>query len=80
MAKCKARMVIESENAALVEQTIMADNPEYVRTVVEQGRVIVYVEAANPGSMLATLDDLLVNLKVAVDLLDDSVILEGQED
>ncbi len=80
MARCKARMVIEAENAVNVEKAIAADNPSYVQTYVEDGKVIVYMEAESPGSMLATLDDLLVNLKVADELLEGHGTIEGQED
>jgi len=80
VARCKARMVIKAENAAIIEKAIAADNPEYVRTWVEGDMVIVETEADSTGSMLATLDDLLVNLKVADELLEGHGTIEGQED
>lgn len=80
MARCKARMVIEAENAANVEKAIAADNPSYVQTYVEDGKVLIFTEAESTGSMLATLDDLLVNLKVADELLGGHGTIEGQED
>ncbi|WP_424357094.1 KEOPS complex subunit Pcc1 [Methanocella sp. MCL-LM] len=80
MARCKAHMVVEAENARMVEKAIVADNPSYVRTRVEGNKVIIEVESDTAGSMLATLDDLLVNLKVADELLEGQGTIEGQED
>lgn len=80
MARCKARMVIEAENASMVEKALIADNPSYVHTHVEGNKVIIEVESDTAGSMLATLDDLLVNLKVADELLEGQGTVEGQED
>ncbi len=80
MARCKARLVIEAENAGFLEQAIAADNKGFVEASVEDGRLIAIVEAESVGSMLSTLDDLLVNLKVADEILRGHGILEGQED
>lgn len=80
MARCKARMIIEAESATIIEKAIAADNPDYVRTFVEGNKVIIDVESDSTGSMLATLDDLLVNLKVADELLEGHGTIEGQED
>lgn len=70
MARCKARLVIETENAEKVERSIAADNPGYVQTFAEDGKVIAFIEAGTVGSMLATLDDLLVNLRIAGEMID----------
>ncbi len=69
MARCKARLLIEAENATIIEKAIAADNPGYVHTTVEGNRVLVDIEANSTGSMLTTLDDLLVNIKVANDVI-----------
>ncbi len=73
-------MVIEAENAAIVEKAIVADNPQYVRSSAEGNIVTIEVETDSIGSMLATLDDLLVNLKVAGEMLEGHGPIEGQED
>ncbi len=80
MAKCRARMVIEAENARLLERSVAADNPGYVEAYAEGDRLIALVEADSTGSMLSTLDDLLVNLKVADQVLSGHGTIEGQED
>lgn len=80
MAKCRARMVVEAEDPRLLERAIAADNTGYVRTHVEGGRLVALVEADSTGSLLATLDDLLVNLKVADQILSGRGTIEGQED
>lgn len=80
MARCKARLVVEAENAGFLERAIAADNKGFVEASVEDGHLIAIVEAESVGSMLSTLDDLLVNLKVADEILRGHGILEGQED
>jgi hypothetical protein len=73
-------MVIEAGNADILGQAVAADNQGYVQAFVEDGRLIAFVEADSVGSMLATLDDLLVNLKVADEVLGGHGAIEGQED
>jgi hypothetical protein len=73
-------MVIEAENARFLERAIAADNKGFVEAFVENGRLVASVEADSVGSMLATLDDLLVNLKVADEILGGHGIVEGLED
>jgi len=80
VAKCKARLVIEAENARFLEQAISADNTGYVKAFMEDGRLVAFIESESVGSMLSTLDDLLVNLKVADDILGGHGTIEGQED
>ena len=69
MAKCKARMAIESCNAEFISRSLTADDIGYVKTHYEGGKVVAEVEVDSIGSMLSTLDDLLVNAKVANDIL-----------
>ena len=80
MAKCKARLVVEAENARLLIQSVAADNQEYVRAYEEDGRMVALAEADSVGTLLATLDDLLVNLKVAGEILGGHGAIDGQED
>jgi hypothetical protein len=80
VARCKARLVIEAENAGFLERAIAADNKGFVEAFVEDSRLIAIVEAESVGSMLSTLDDLLVNLKVADEVLRGHGTKEGMED
>lgn len=80
MARCNARLVIEAENAGFLEQSIAADNKGFVDARVEDGRLVACIRTDSVGSLLTTLDDLLVNLKVADDILGGHGIKEGQED
>jgi tRNA threonylcarbamoyladenosine modification (KEOPS) complex Pcc1 subunit len=73
-------MVIEAEKAAFLEQAIAADNKGFVEASVEDHRLVAVIEADSVGSMLATLDDLLVNLKVADEILGGHGTTEGLED
>ena len=69
MVTCKARMAIESCDAKVLAKSISADNLSYAKTRHEGGSVITDIEADSVGSLLATLDDILVNLKVANDVI-----------
>lgn len=69
MVACKARLSIESCDARSLAKSICADNLPYVKTRYEGGFVVTDVEVDSVGSMLVTLDDILVNLKVANDVL-----------
>ena len=80
MARCRARLVIEAENPGFLERSVAADNEGFVEARIEDGRLVACIEADSVGSLLATLDDLLVNLKVADDILGGHGTKEGQED
>jgi hypothetical protein len=69
MAKCKARLAVESCNAKLISQSVSVDNLPYVKTHYEGGFIITDIAVDSVGSMLVTLDDILVNMKVANDVL-----------
>jgi hypothetical protein len=80
VARCKARLVVEAENVGLLERSIAADNKGFVEAFAGDGRLVAIIEAESVGSMLTTLDDLLVNLKVADEILRGHGIVDGQED
>ena len=69
MVTCKARLSVESCDAKVLAKSISADNVSYVKTRYEGGAVITDIEVDSVGSLLVTLDDILVNLKVANDVL-----------
>ena len=69
MVTCKARLAIESCDAKVLAKSISADNLSYAKTRYEGGSVITDIGADSVGSLLATLDDILVNLKVANDVI-----------
>jgi hypothetical protein len=69
MVTCKARLSIDSCDARLLASAISADNLPFIKTRYEGGSVVTDIEVDSVGSMLVTLDDILVNLKVANDVL-----------
>ncbi len=69
MVKCKARLSVESCDSEFIAKAIGADNLPYVKTRFEGGFVVTDVEVGSIGSLLVTLDDILVNIKVANDML-----------
>mgnify|MGYP005837087857 CR=1 FL=1 len=79
MVKCKARMIIETDKAGLAARAISVDNLDYVKTYPEPGKVVTEVEVNSVGSLLSTLDDLLVNLKVVDDVLCGHELVRDEE-
>lgn len=69
MVKCKARLSVESCDSEFIAKAVSADNLPYVKTHFEGGFVVTEVEVDSVGSMLVTLDDILVNIKVANEVL-----------
>jgi hypothetical protein len=69
MVKCKARLSVESCDSRSIARSIGTDNPPYVKTSFEGGFIITEVDVDSIGSLLVTLDDILVNIKIANDVL-----------
>jgi hypothetical protein len=69
MARCKARLSVASCDAKVLAQAVGVDNLPNMSTHYENGFVITEVETDGIGSLLTTLDDILVNLKVANDVV-----------
>ena len=67
--KIRAKIEISGENADLVAYPVMHDNMESMRTVVKNKSVVTYLEADKIGSLIACVDDYLMNAKVARDIV-----------
>ena len=80
MARCSAELIVRTKNAPLAAKAISVDNLDYIRTRCEGDSVITTVEVDSVGSMLSTLDDLLVNLKVVDDVLCGNVVEEDKKE
>lgn len=68
--KIKAKIEISGENADLVAYPLMHDNIESMRTVVKNKSAVTYFEADKIGSLVASVDDYLMNAKVARDIVE----------
>ena len=68
--KIKAKIEISGENADLVAYPVMHDNMESMRTVVKNKSAVTYFEADKIGSLIASVDDYLMNAKVARDIVE----------
>lgn len=68
--KIKAKIEISGENADLVAYPLMHDNMESMRTVVKNKSAVTYFEADKIGSLIASVDDYLMNAKVARDIVE----------
>ena len=67
--KIKARIEINDEHADLAAIPLMQDNTESMRTVVVDQRAITYIETEKIGSLIASVDDYVLNAKVALDMV-----------
>ena len=76
--KIRAKIEISGENADLVAYPLMHDNMESMRTVVKNKSAVTYFEADKIGSLVASVDDYLMNAKVARDIVE-LVVGEDEE-
>jgi len=67
--KIKAKIEISGENADLAAIALMHDNMDTMRTVVADKRVVTYFKADKIGSLIASVDDYLMNAKVAQEIV-----------
>ncbi|MHC1599930.1 MAG: KEOPS complex subunit Pcc1 [Candidatus Methanospirareceae archaeon] len=68
--KIKAKIKISGENADLTAIPLMHDNMDTMRTVVADKRVVTYLTADKIGSLIASVDDYLMNAKIARDIVE----------
>jgi hypothetical protein len=67
--KIKAKIEISGENADLAAIPLMHDNMDTMRTVVKAKSAVTYIEVDKMGSLIASVDDYLMNAKVAEDIV-----------
>ncbi len=76
--KIKAKIKISGANADLVANPLMRDNMNTMKTVIKEKSAVTYFEAEKIGSLIASVDDFLMNAKVAQDMVE-SVVSEETE-
>lgn len=77
--KIKAKIEISGENADLAVIPLMHDNMDTMRTVVKAESAVTYFEADKIGSLIASVDDYLMNAKIAQDIVELAVVGEHEE-
>ncbi len=75
--KIRAKIEIHGANAALAGVPLMQDNTARMKTVVTAERVITCFETDKLGSLIASVDDFLMNARVARDILE---LVEGEHE
>lgn len=64
---------IKSENApdmaVMITRSLEPDNLESIRTEYREGSVTTFFESGKIGSLIATVDDYLMNARIAADML-----------
>jgi len=68
--KIKAKIEISGENADLAVIPLMHDNMDTMKTIVKAKSAVTYFEADKMGSLIASVDDYLMNAKVAQDIVE----------
>ena len=71
--KIKGRLTFKGENAGelvnIIAQSLAPDNVSEMETVVDENSVTVIFSADKIGTILASVDDYLMNAKIASDVL-----------
>jgi len=67
--KIRAKIELRGANAALAGAPLMQDNTARMKTVVTAERVMTCFETDKLGSLIASVDDYLMNARVAEDLV-----------
>jgi hypothetical protein len=67
--KIKAKITISGENAELAAIPLMHDNTDTMKTVVTERSAVTRFESEKIGSVIASVDDYLMNAKVAEDIV-----------
>ena len=62
---------MSGEDACLVASALMPDNVSNIKTELKEkdGTAIIYLEASRIGTLIATIDDYLMNAQVAQDMV-----------
>lgn len=68
--KIKAKIKISGENTDLTAIPLMHDNMDTMKTVVKAKSAVTYFEADKIGSLIASVDDYLMNAKIARDIVE----------
>jgi hypothetical protein len=75
--KIRAKIELRGANAALAGAPLMQDNTARMKTVVTAERVMTCFETDKLGSLIASVDDYLMNARIACDILD---LVEGEHE
>lgn len=71
--KIKGRLTFKGENAGelvnIIAQSLAPDNVSEMETVVDENSITVIFSADKIGTILASVDDYLMNAKIASDML-----------
>lgn len=68
--KIKAKIEIRGATADLVAKSLMPDNMNNMKTVIKENHVVTYLEVEKIGSLIATVDDYLMNAKAAQEVVE----------
>jgi hypothetical protein len=65
----KARLVFKGEATAQVARSLQPDNLPEMSSQLTEGRLSMEFRVEKMGTLLSTLDDLLMNMKIAEEIL-----------
>jgi hypothetical protein len=68
--KIKANIAIRGADADLVAIPLMPDNTDRIKTAIKEKSAVTAIEATKIGTLIASVDDYLMNAKVARDMVE----------
>ncbi|BDC36580.1 MAG: hypothetical protein EF806_01580 [Candidatus Methanoliparum thermophilum] len=66
--KIKGRIYIRDKYSSLIDKAISPDNIPSIKRYIDDEGLEISVDSSSIGSLLLTLDDLLINIKVTMDI------------
>ncbi len=67
--RIKGRLVFKSEKAGIIACSLAPDNPPDIETLIDSNAVVTFT-ADRIGTILSSVDDYLMNAKIASDILE----------
>jgi len=66
--KIKGRLYIEDEHPSFIAKAIDPDNTPAIKRQIDDKGLEISVDSSTIGSLLLTMDDLLINIKIIMDI------------
>ena len=67
--KCRGKIVTPHKRPHIIMEAIRPDNTQNMRTTCKNGELITEFEIDGIGTLIATVDDYLLNLKIAEEIV-----------
>jgi tRNA threonylcarbamoyladenosine modification (KEOPS) complex Pcc1 subunit len=65
----EGKIRIRSPNSDIISGSLTPDNPKNMKTEMKNDEIVIYISMQKLSSLIATMDDYLMNLKIAEDIM-----------